>query len=188
MKIIKDKKKKGLPHISYKLTNLDVKLTNLNDRNGKQKVILHKLRPLHRKVLIENPIFKRFWDDEDYGEFVECILRLESRYDDYTKFDDILYIDSIDDEIIVGNKTEILENKKLHKWKCAYCKTDILSKEDDFSPQNFCCKRCGDIYLNRPTIKTTVLESSYKFSEMLKAKIRRRESIMMSYIRENLNK
>jgi len=188
MKIIKDKKKKGMPHISYKLSTIDIKITDMRDSNGKYKIVLYKLRPLHRAVVLENPIFKRFWNDDDYEQYVDCILRLESKYDYYSKFDDILYIDSTNDEILIGDKQDILEYRKLHPWKCAYCKDVIYAHEDDFSPQNFCCKRCGDIYLNRPTIKTAVLESSYKFSEMLKAKIRRNESIMLSYIKENLNK
>lgn len=183
----KEKKPKG-PHVSYKYTTIDVVLTEDNCRVSKHKISLVPLRPLHGNILKDNNIFKKYKNDKDYVDLVECIFRIESKYDDTIKTKHRIFIDKNKDDIIIGTKDEIEANRKLHDWKCAYCKTPIISIEDDFTPQNFCCKRCGDIYLGRSTIKTAVLQSSYMFSEMLKAKIRRRESIMMSYIKENLDK
>lgn len=175
-------------HISYKASTLEVKRCSENCPVGKNGIYLKNLKPSFRNIIKKNEIFRKYKTEDDYENLVEAILRIEHEYDKYYKFNDRIYIEKVGDDILLGKKEDILENRKIHEWRCAYCKCVIYAREDDFSPQNFCCQRCAEIYLGRETIKTAVLESSYRFSEMLKAKIRRRESIMLSYIKENLNK
>jgi len=174
------------PKLSYQIDDINVTPTSKNSPMGKHRIHRFFIKPLHLKVLENNIIFKRYMEDDDYLDFVEAIFRIESRLDVNPKRHNRIYIENIDNETVLGKKSELKEAKKLHKWKCAYCKTDIIAHEENFSPENFCCERCAKIYLNKSTIKTAVIDSSYKFSEMLKNKIKRREYIIISYLKDNL--
>lgn len=173
--------------IVYPKHKTDIKLVHVNSPLSRHSIKLTNLRPLFKFVLDDNVIFKRFQFDEDYKYTVECILRMELRIDRNVKTKRKIYIESSNGENEIATKSEIVENRMLHDWKCAYCNCDIISNENDFTPQNFCCPRCTEVYLsrNQNTINTRVLDSSYRFSEMLKREIKKKEKGIISYMKLN---
>ena len=109
---------------------------------------------------------------------------MEHKIDKDKKLKERIYIESdFGRNVYIAEKSTVLENRK--KYNCVLY---IISFEDNYEPNNFCCDRCAKIYLTNKKINTLVIESSYRFTEMLKDKVRKKEHFIYSYLKKKEQK
>jgi len=146
----------------------------------KHGIILKGLAPRYQRVLKENPVIKKYSDDD---RFIKAIFRME---DGRIRVSHLQrpFVQPESKEVTTYNAVK--DSYRIFDWHCAYCKTPIKSRVDNFKPSNFTCPKCFKYYLkDSEIIDQRVIESSLAFTESCKRKMIDNQKSFIKYIRKN---
>lgn len=158
---------------------IEIKRQKRGKTPTKWGIVLKGLPPRYQNILKENPIFAKYPDDR----FVEAIFRME---------DNRIRVSHKQRPFIQPESKEITsydavkDSYKIFDWHCAYCRTPIKSRIDNYKPSNFTCDKCFKYYLKgSEIIDQRVIESSLAFTESCKRKMIDNQKSFIKYIRKN---
>ena len=143
-------------------------------------IVLKGLARRYQRILKENPIIRKYSEDD---RFVKAIFEIEDRRI-YLSYKTRPFINPETKEI--GTYLSIKEEYKIFDWHCAYCKTPIKSRIDNYKASNFTCPKCFKYYLkNSEIIDQRVIESSLAFTENCKQMMIDNQKTFIKYIKKN---
>ena len=146
----------------------------------KHGIVLKGLLPRYQKILKENPMIRKYSDDD---RFLQAIFKMEDLRNRVSYFKrPFIHPESKE----VTTFSIVKDSYKIFDWKCAYCTTPIKSRIDNYKASNFTCTKCFNTYLKgSEMIDQRVIESSLAFTEKCKAKMRENQKSFIKYIRKN---
>jgi hypothetical protein len=146
----------------------------------KYGIVTKGLAPRYQKVLRENPVIKKYADDD---RFIEAIFMMEDKRISVSHINRP-FVDLETKEINTYNAVK--DTYRIFDWHCAYCRTPIKSRIDNFKPSNFTCEKCFKYYLKgSEIIDQRVIESSLAFTENCKRKMIDNQKSFIKYIKKN---
>lgn len=150
---------------------------------SKQGISTVGLPTSYKTILDYNKVIGKYHDDD---RFIATIFKIEKVQLNNQKSTRIFY-NPITKEI--SSKEYIKKQYNEYPWFCAYCNTPIMSTLNNISARNFTCDRCFEIYLkNSDEINSRIVESSFKFTQEVKAKIKHKNKKLVKYIVRNNEK
>jgi len=162
------------------MTNYNIKRQNLGKTPTKYGIVLKYLPPRHQRILKENPIIKKYSDDD---LFLNAIFKIEDRRI-IVSHSNRPFIQPETREI--SSYSQVKDSYKIFDWHCAYCRVKINSRIDNYKPSNFTCDKCFKYYLKgNEKIDQRVIESSLAFTEKCKKMMIDNQKSFIKYIRKN---
>lgn len=159
---------------------IEIKRQNHGGARTRFRIVLHLLKPRHRRILLDNPIIKKNSEDD---RFLQCIMKLEDARITVSHANRI-YFNRETREVL--RYSEMLKSMNFLNWKCAYCKKDIKSEINNYKIENFVCKPCLSYYVRKSQfINQKLIDESLKFSEYHKRKIKEDQKKFLKYIKKN---
>jgi hypothetical protein len=156
------------------------KRQNLGRAKTRFGILLSPLKPRHRKILLDNPILKKNSNDD---RFLNCIFSLE---DSKMRVSHNIrpYLNRKDKSVSTFMKSK--EINRFLDWNCAYCRTEIKSEINNYEPENFVCEKCYNYYIkNSKFVNERIIDSSVKFTDQYKRKLKEEQLKFLKYIRKN---
>lgn len=142
-------------------------------------ILLENLPPLKQKLLIENNFMK--WLNSDPQTF-EIIFKIEDMYDHEKNVDKIIW--NPYKETFTTLK-ELEYDSESIEWNCAICKTDIFSRPELSSIENFVCKTCSNSHNSTNTIiDSRIIKSSSDFTNHCKKVLKKEQSDFLKHIKK----
>lgn len=159
---------------------MEIKRQNIGRNPTRFGIVLNLLKPRYRKILLENSIIKR-WSVDD-----KMIRRIFSIEDKRIKVSHLNKVFIEPKRMIIDSFKKIRETYNWFDWECAFCKTAIKSRIDNYEPSNFTCKKCDNVYLKgTKKIPKRIIESSLDFTEHVKKLMKDDQQKLIKYIRKN---
>jgi hypothetical protein len=162
---------------------INIKRQNRGRAKTRFGILLSGLAPRYQRILLKNPIIQNNSTDD---RFIMCLFRIE---DMRIKVSHLQrpFINPETREI--STYSQIKESYKYLNWTCAYCKTDIKSKIDNFKVDNFSCKKCYNYYVKDANkVDKSVMDSMIKFTEHYKNLIKQNQKTFIKYVKRNEKK
>lgn len=162
------------------MAKIVIKRQNKGKTPTKHGIVLTCLAPRYQRILKENPIIKKYADDD---RFLQAIFRIEDKRISVSH----TTRPSIQPESKeVQQYNAVKDSYRVFDWHCAYCTTPIKSRIDTFVPSNFTCEKCFKYYLKgSEIIDQRVIESSLAFTETCKRMMIDNQKSFLKYIRKN---
>ena len=86
----------------------------------------------------------------------------------------------------ITSHKELLKESVIVDWDCAICKSPIRSKMDDFSPDNFCCEKCKDVFgAKSKKIDFRIKDHSIKFTAYCSKLLKIQQNQLLAYVKRN---
>lgn len=168
---------------SFPVGNVTIFKKKIKGGKSKQGISLVGLPTSFKTILEFNKVIAKYHDDD---RFIESIFRIQKEQLNIQKNNRIYYNPETKE---VSSKEYIKKTYKEHPWNCAYCETPIVSKINIITARNFTCDHCYDVYIKDATeINSRIVESSYRFTQEIKDKIKKQNKKIVKYIRRNNEK
>ena len=162
------------------MANIEIKRQKPGKNPTKHGILLKGLAPRYQRILKENPIIKKYSEDD---RFIQAIFKME---------DGRINISHLSRPSIQPESKEVQQfnavkdSYRIFNWHCAYCRTEIKSRIDTYTPSNFTCEKCFKYYLKgSEIIDQRVIESSLAFTEKCKRMMIDNQKSFLKYIRKN---
>ena len=158
---------------------IEIKRQNRGKAPTKWGILLKGLPPRYRKILSNNLIFKRHYDDR----FILSIFKMEDANIkvSYLKRP---FINPESKE--VSTYTNVINQYKIFDWSCAYCKTPIKSRIDNYKASNFTCTKCFNYYIkDSQTYNQRIVDASVEFTTFCKRLMLDNQKKFIKYIKKN---
>lgn len=162
------------------MVKFTIKRQNRGKTPTKYGIVTKGLAPRYKKVLDENPVIKKYSTDDT---FITAIFMME---------DDKIRISHLNKPYLhpetnqISTYKEVKETYAYFDWHCAYCKTPIKSRIDNYKASNFTCPRCFKYYLkSSEIIDQRVVESSLAFTQECKRKMLENQKTIIKHIKQN---
>jgi ribosomal protein L37AE/L43A len=162
------------------MANYHIKRQNLGKTPTKYGIVLKGLPPRHQRILKENPVVKKYADDD---LFINAIFRIE---------DGRIRVSHLNRPFVqpgskdISSYSSVKDSYKIFDWNCAYCNKEIQSRIDTYIPSNFTCEKCFKYYLKgTEKIDQRVIESSLAFTVKCKRMMIDNQKSFIKYIRKN---
>ena len=159
---------------------MEIRRQNLGKTATKYGIVLKLLKPRFQRVLKENPVIKKYSEDD---RFIRAIFKIEQ---EKIKISHLQrpFVHPVSKEI--HPYSFIKDSYRIFNWECAYCKTPIESRIDRFSPDNFTCKKCYVYYIkDSKKINQRIIESSLSFTEKCKREMIDNQKSFLKYLKKN---
>jgi hypothetical protein len=159
---------------------VEIRRQNAGKTPTKYGIVTKGLKPRYKKVLNENPVIKKYSDDD---RFIQAIFRIE---DEKIRLSHLQrpFVHPVSKEIYTFEC--IKDSYKIFNWECAYCKIPIQSRIDRFSPDNFTCEKCYKYYIkDSKKINQRIIESSLSFTEKCKRMMIDNQKSFLKYLKKN---
>ena len=166
-----------------KLGSLIIHKKKIRGPQSKQGISTKGLPISYVTILDYNKVVRKYHEDD---RFIESIFYIEKEHINNQKITRI-YFNPHTKEI--SSKEYIKKQYNDYPWTCAYCKEPIMSKLHDITAKNFTCDRCYEIYIKDSNeINSRIVESSYRFTQEVKDKIKKQNKKLIKYIKRNNEK
>ena len=159
---------------------INIKRQNKGRTPTKWGISLKGMAPRYQKILKENKIFRLYSDDT---RFILSIFKIE---------DSNIKVSHNKRPFInpetkgVSPYSNVVNDYKIINWECAYCKTPIKSKIDNYKADNFTCKKCFDYYIKDTKIyNSRIVEASLEFTTHCRRLMLDNQKKFIKYIKRN---
>ena len=162
---------------------IDIKRKNVCKTPTRFNIVLKGLPPRYQRILKENLMIKKYSTDD---RFINALFSMEDklvRISHLTK----PYIHPVTREVM--NRSSVLDSYNEYDWHCAYCKSPIKSRIDNFDSSNFTCSKCFNYYLKgSKKIDQRIIDSSLEFTDHCKKLFKENQKMFIKYVKRNENK
>lgn len=159
---------------------IEIKRQNKGKTPTKWGIRLKGLAPRYQKILQKNPIFRKYSDDD---RFILSIFKMEDA-NIKVSYNQRPFVNPETKE--VSNYATIIDQYLIFDWKCAYCKTPIKSRIDNYKASNFTCKKCFDYYIkDSKTYNQRIVDASVEFTTHCKKLMIENQKKFIKYIKKN---
>jgi hypothetical protein len=88
----------------------------------------------------------------------------------------------------VSTYSNVINQYKIFDWSCAYCKTPIKSRIDNYKASNFTCQKCFNYYIkDSQTYNQRIVDASVEFTTFCKRLMLDNQKKFIKYIKKNEN-
>lgn len=166
------------------MTNIQLKRQNRGRAKTRFGILLGNLSPRYRRILQKNEVIKKNSNDD---RFILCLFKIE---DARIKISHLQRPFFNLDTREVSEYANIRRSYKVLEWKCAFCKTPIQTKIDNFKSDNFVCSPCYKYYKIKESKKVSelIVTSMIKFVEHYKNLLKENQTMFLKYIKKNEKK
>jgi len=162
------------------MTKFTIKRQNRGKTPTRYGIVTKGLAPRYKRVLDNNPVIKKYANDD---LFLTVIFEMEDAVIKQSHLKKP-YLHPETNQI--STYKEVKETYAFHDWHCAYCKTPIKSRIDNYKASNFTCDRCFRYYLkSSEIIDQRVVESSVAFTQQCKKKMLENQKTIIKHIKQN---
>lgn len=159
---------------------IKIKRQNKGRTPTKWGISLKGMAPRYQKILKENKIFRLYSDDT---RFILSIFKIE---DQNIKVSHKKRPFINPDTKEVSPYSNVVNDYKIINWECAYCKTPIKSKIDNYKAHNFTCKKCFDYYIKDTKVyNSRIVEASLEFTTHCRRLMLDNQKKFVKYIKRN---
>jgi len=159
---------------------ISIKRQNKGRTPTKWGISLKGMAPRYQKILKENKIFRLYSDDT---RFILSIFKIEDQ-NIKVSYNKRPFINPETKE--VSPYSNVVNDYKIINWECAYCKTPIKSKIDNYKADNFTCKKCFDYYIKDTKIyNSRIVEASLEFTTYCRRLMLDNQKKFVKYIKRN---
>ena len=159
---------------------ISIKRQNKGRTPTKWGISLKGMAPRYQKILKENKIFRLYSDDT---RFILSIFKIE---------DSNIMVSHNKRPFInpetkgVSSYSNVVNDYKIINWECAYCKTPIKSKIDNYKASNFTCTKCFNYYIKDTKIyNNRIVEASLEFTTYCRRLMLDNQKKFVKYIKRN---
>jgi len=145
----------------------------------KHQVILKHLTEDQKKFLQNNEFIKFLPKDHQLFSILFRINYMERMLKSEKVFKPNPYTGEF------SNERQLFKDSNLVDWYCAICKVDIVSKMNDFEPQNFLCEKCKESHGDTNTIDSRIKENSILFTHKCKEELKTEQKEFLKYVKKN---
>jgi len=159
---------------------IELKRQNRGKAPTKWGILLRGLAPRYKKILANNPIFKKYSNDDRF------ILSVFSIEDSNIKVSHLQrpFINPESKE--VSTFANVINQYKVFNWNCAYCRTPIKSRIDNYKASNFTCTKCFNYYIkDTKTYNQRIVDSSVEFTTYCRKLMIENQKKFIKYIKKN---
>lgn len=159
---------------------IELKRQNRGKAPTKWGILLRGLAPRYRKILANNLIFKKYSNDDRF------ILSVFSMEDSNIKVSHLQrpFINPESKE--VSTFANVINQYKIFDWNCAYCRTPIKSRIDNYKASNFTCTKCFNYYIkDTKTYNQRIVDSSVDFTTYCRKLMIENQKKFIKYIKKN---
>lgn len=145
-------------------------------------ILFKYLKPRHHQILMDSEFARPLMKDDSLVNLVFRIADMEAEKKHLRHH----WYNPYNDQITLYRGLE--EASRQVKWNCAICEIDIISYIDDFSPSNFLCTECDDVFGNSDTVDARIKESSVKFTRYCKTHLSKPQREYIRYLRNSMKR